>query len=86
MFDKLVVSNKAEIIHDPFNIFLKLSEAKINISHFDRACEAMVYYFDNKVKWTDFLATSIIDQPQKYRKRIIIGLFCFCRSRSRSLV
>ena len=66
LVDTKVILEKAEIIHDPFNIFLKLSDAKINIDHFDRACEAMVYYFDNKVKWTDFLATSIIDKPKNY--------------------
>lgn len=66
LVDTKVILENAEIIHDPFNIFLKLSDAKININHFDCACEAMVYYFDNKVKWTDFLVTSIINQPKNY--------------------
>ena len=42
----------------------------------DCACESMIYYFDNKVNWTDFLATSIISQPQKYIKEgILIAYF-----------
>ena len=68
--------SKGKIINDPFNIFLRLSDAKININHFDCACESMIYYFDNKVNWTDFLATSIISQPQKYIKEgILIAYF-----------
>ncbi|WP_279002819.1 hypothetical protein, partial [Ruminococcus bicirculans (ex Wegman et al. 2014)] len=71
-----VILEKSEIINDPFNIFLRLSDAKININHFDCACESMIYYFDNKVNWTDFLATSIISQPQKYIKEgILIAYF-----------
>ena len=41
---------------------------KININYFDYACETMIYYFDNNIKWTDFLATSIINQPINYIK------------------
>lgn len=74
--DTKVILEKSEIINDPFNIFLRLSDAKININHFDCACESMIYYFDNKVNWTDFLATSIISQPQKYIKEgILIAYF-----------
>lgn len=74
--DTKVILEKSEVIHDPFNIFLRLSDAKININYFDCACEAMVYYFDNKVKWTDFLATSIISQPKNYiKKRTLLAYF-----------
>lgn len=40
--DTKVILEKSEIINDPFNIFLRLSDAKININHFDCACESMI--------------------------------------------
>lgn len=68
MVDTKAILEKSEIILDPFNILLHLSNAKININYFDYACETMIYYFDNNIKWTDFLATSIINQPINYIK------------------
>ena len=54
MVDTKAILEKSEIILDPFNILLHLSNAKININYFDYACETMIYYFDNNIKWTDF--------------------------------
>ena len=54
MVDTKAILEKSEIILDPFNILLHLSNAKLNINYFDYACETMIYYFDNNIKWTDF--------------------------------
>lgn len=65
---------KAEMLYDPSHVFLDASDAKINIHHLEYACEAFVFYFDRKVKWTDFLASSYIHRPKKYIKYILRDL------------
>ncbi len=73
IIDPAVILAKAEILLDPFNTFFHLSDARIKINHFDCACEATIYYFDNKVEWSDFLATSVIHKPIKLIEKGILS-------------
>lgn len=73
------IPEKAEMLYDPSHVFLNISDAKINVHHLECACEAFVFYFDSKVKWTDFLASSYIHRPKKYIKYIISDILNFIK-------
>lgn len=51
------ILDRAEVLLNPFLVFLNVSGAKINTHHCDCACQIDVWYFDDKVEWVDFLAT-----------------------------
>ncbi len=76
MIDATVILAKTGILLDPFKTFFHLSDAKVNIERFDCACEAMMYYFKNEVKWSDFLASSVISRPEELIKKGILSA-CF---------
>jgi hypothetical protein len=63
MIEQSVILKKAEVLQDPFNTYFQLSEAKVKISCFYWACETNIYYFDNKIEWSDFLAAAPIKKP-----------------------
>lgn len=58
IIDVNAIISKAETLLDPFNTFFHLQEARIISNSFDNACNATIYYFDKRVNWADFLATS----------------------------
>lgn len=71
------VITKSQVLQDPFNTFFYLSEAKINSALLNNACEFIVYFFNRRVEWTEFLATSPIP-TLKYKKMIKDGLLSAC--------
>lgn len=75
LIEPSVILAKAEDLLNPFHIFLHLSNAKIKSNHFDYACETTIYYFENEVKWSDFLAASIVNQPLKLIKKGILSAY-----------
>lgn len=73
-----IILEKAEIFLNPSHVFLELQSAKISSLDFYRACEADIYYFDNHVKWTDFLVSSPIKHPiELVEKGILSALFSY---------
>ena len=59
IMDIATVLEKADNLIYPYHTFLHLREARIRSNHLYRVCEATIYYFEDKVKWTDFLASSL---------------------------
>lgn len=76
--DPGVILEKAEILLNPSLIFLELKSAKIDSLEFHRGCEGGIYYFDSKVEWTDFLASSPVHHPEKLiEKGLLSAVFSF---------
>lgn len=75
IIDPSVILEKAQILSDPFNIFFYLSKAKVDVSSFDCACEAAIYFFESTVEWSDFLATSVINKPMELIKKGILSAY-----------
>jgi len=76
IIDENVIMSKAGILLDPFNTFFHLKEAKVKSNCFDNACEATIYYFDKRINWTDFLATSSsINSVQLIKEGLLFARF-----------
>ena len=69
LMDPSVIIEKAGILADPFQTFYHLSEAKIRSIYFQYASSVTIYYFENKVEWPNFLATSDIKKNNGTRKK-----------------
>lgn len=67
MIDPDVILEKAELLLNPYHIFLYLKSANISSLDLHRACEASIYYFDNKVEWADFL----VSLPIKHQVKLV---------------
>lgn len=65
LIDPEVILERAEVLMNPFESFLWLERAKVRSIYFGRACETDIYYFNPKVKWTDFLASAFQLRPMK---------------------
>lgn len=63
------ILTKAKVLLDPFKSFFHLSAAKVNSDCFDHASTTTIYYFNEDVEWTDFLATWAILKPKKFMKK-----------------
>lgn len=65
IFDPMVILDQAEILLDPFHTFFHLCEAKIEVANTFWAAECALYFFEKNVKWTDFLASSSIEDTKR---------------------
>lgn len=59
IMDTSTILAKADHLIYPYHTFLHLREARIRSNHLYQVCEASIYYFEDEVKWTDFLASSL---------------------------
>lgn len=73
--DTGAVREKAEMLLAPYHIFLNLSDAKVNTHHFHSACEITIYYFDEKVRWMDFLPVSAVLSRKYIEKGMLLACF-----------
>lgn len=75
-----VILEKVQTLIEPFNnAFFYLKSAKIRSTYCGRACNTDIYYFDNAVEWTDFLASSVIRCPIKLiDKGVLSAMFSSC--------
>lgn len=81
-FDTGAILEKAQSLVDPLDVFFNVSGAGMDISRLDHACGTFVYYFDDKVKWADFLASSdahrlkeLVKDAKKYIKRGMLSAY-----------
>lgn len=74
-----VIVEKAEALDSSFcKVFLYLERARVNSLNFHYGCEGSIYYFDSKVKWTDFLASLPVRKPEKLVKEgLLSALFSY---------
>ena len=76
LIDTNVILERAESISEPYKRFFHLSEAKVDINPlFDCGCMNTIYYFAEEVKWADFLAASVIEQPINLIKKGKLSAF-----------
>lgn len=66
---------EAKDLSAPYTIYWHLKEAKIKSKYFNDSCEAAIYYFEDKVKWEDFLATSYIKKPIKLIEKGVLSAY-----------
>ena len=64
--EALLESSKASYFH--------LKSAQVNSKYFAYATESIVYYFEDTVEWSDFLATRI-DKPTKLIKEGLLSAY-----------
>lgn len=69
------IQEKAEMLLAPYHIFLNLSDAKVNTAHFHCAHSISVFYFDEKVKWVDFLPISAVLSRKNIEKGKLLACF-----------
>ena len=73
VIDANVLMSKAETLLDPFHTFFHLDGAKVKSLSLNWGCEIKIYYFDQRVKWDDFLATSGNIKPAALMKEGLLG-------------
>lgn len=64
IFDAAVIIERAQVLLDPFHTFFHFREAKVNVANMFWAVEGTLYFFEEDVKWTDFLASSEIEDSK----------------------
>lgn len=70
-----VIIEEAKDLVEPFHTYLHLKEANVKSNFFCDVCEATIYYFENSVRWTDFLASSKNVEPQKLIEKGILSAY-----------
>lgn len=69
------ILEKAEMILDPMHIFLNLRDAKVDTNYFHCAYSISIYFFDEKVRWTDFLPVSTEISRKYIEKEMLLARF-----------
>lgn len=76
--DSRTVIARADVLFDSYNSYFNLSEARVKSACFanDTCCEVQFLFFNKKVKWEDFLASSIFEMRKKlFKSGLLSAIF-----------